>query len=1081
MELLYTDIRYDMTEILVERATQAAKNGKRVFYIAPNSLSFEKEREVLERLSEQASFAITVTRFAQLARYFVLNSPNPKETLDDAGLAMIFYCALGQIDDKNLRVYARLKHNHQFISQLVELYKELQAAQLSVLDLELLHSKEKYDDLVTIFSQVEALLQKGQYDNHSKLAFLATQLKTGQLDKTLENVVLVIDGFTRFSAEEEELIRLLEERCAEIVIGTYLSKKAQRASFSTGNIYQASLDFIRDLASQYKVKPMYVESTWQGQEAFKEVSQLFESNHDFTASGEKISATAKGAVEIWECVNQQEEIEQVARAIRQKLHEGHRYKDMLVLLGDVDSYHLQIEQIFERYDIPFYLGKAESMSAHPLINLIESLERIKRYNFRSEDVMNLLKSGLYGRIAQADLDYFDKYIAYADIKGQKGFLTDFTASKGHSFNLERLNRIREKVMQPLATLVKARKQSGNSLLKKLFSFFTDISLTSNMERFSASLSEIEREKEEQVWKTFTSILQQFQTIFGDEKLTLDECLSLISNGLLQAEYRMVPATVDVVSVKYYNLVEPHSKPFVFAIGMTQSHFPKLAQNKSLVSDEERQLINEQKETGGHFDIVSREHIKKNHFTALSLFNAATSQLVLSQPQILNENEDDMSTYLRELIAMGVPFLAKGQTPFAADSASIGTYKALLSRLVDFASDSPALYAELDKQEETFWSVLVRHLRQKLEKEGLRMPLLRDSVLTQSVSQEVMSARFPEEQALHLSSSALTTFYNNQYQYFLRYVLGLKEQDSIHPDARNHGTYLHRVFELVMKDQSAKPFDEKLERAITRTNSEETFQALYSSDAQGRYTLGVLEDIARATATIFNRPDVDNRIESEEEQFELVLSDNIIVNGIIDRVDRLSDDSYGVVDYKSSKQVFDIEAFFNGLSPQLVTYLSALQSRYNLSLNQLFGAMYLHMQEPKLSLDKVASLEELQAKAHQEIVYRGLFLEEEKAHLANGNYKLDTLFSAEELAIMLRYNEHLYQKAQDVIRSGRFLINPYTKDGKVVLGEQLKAITGFEADRHMPHSRRLYHLPRKEKRQGFLTLMAQSEEDDSDEV
>ena len=109
------------------------------------------------------------------------------------------------------------------------------------------------------------------------------------------------------------------------------------------------------------------------------------------------------------------------------------------------------------------------------------------------------------------------------------------------------------------------------------------------------------------------------------------------------------------------------------------------------------------------------------------------------------------------------------------------------------------------------------------------------------------------------------------------------------------------------------------------------------------------------------------------------------------------------------------------------------------------------------------------------------MEEEKAHLANGNYKLDTLFSAEELAIMLRYNEHLYQKAQDVIRSGRFLINPYTKDGKVVLGEQLKTITGFEADRHMPHSRRLYHLPRKEKRQGFLTLMAQSEEDDSDEV
>ncbi|MCS4487700.1 ATP-dependent nuclease subunit B [Streptococcus sciuri] len=1081
MELLYTDISHDMTEILVKRATQEAKKGKRVFYIAPNSLSFEKEREVLWRLEEQSSFAITVTRFAQLARYFVLNSPNPKETLDDAGLAMIFYCALRQLEDKDLRVYARLKGNHQFIRQLVDLYKELQAAQLTVHNLELLHSKEKYEDLVTIFSQVESLLQKGQYDNQSKLAFFADQLKMGYMDKALEHVVLVIDGFTRFSAEEETLIHRLEERCDEIIIGTYLSQKAQRSAFSMGNIYQASLDFIRDLASQYKVKPQYIESHWQGGLAFKEVSQLFESNHDFTASGEKVSDIAKSAIEIWECVNQQEEIEQVAHAIRQKLHEGHRYKDILVLLGDVESYHLQIGQIFERYAIPYYLGKSESMSAHPLINLIESLERIKRYNFRADDVMNLLKSGLYGRIEQADLDYFDQYVTYADIKGQKGFLTDFTASEDHSFNLERLNGIRNQIIQPLARLIKSRKQSGKSLLRKLFTFFVDISLTDNMERFAASLSEIEREKEEQVWKTFTSILQQFQTIFGDEKLTLDECLSLISNGLLQAEYRMVPATVDVVSIKSYDLVEPHSKPFVFVLGMTKSHFPKIAQNKSLVSDEERQLINEQKEIDGHFDIISREHIKKNHFTALSLFNVATTQLILSQPQVLNENEDDMSPYLRELVTMGVPLLVKKKTSFSTDGTSIGTYKALLSRLVGFANDSPALYEVLDKQEETFWSVLVRHLRQKLDKEGLHMPLLKDTVITHPVSKEVMAVRFPPNEALHLSSSALTTFYNNQYQYFLRYVLRLKERESIHPDARHHGTYLHRVFELVMKDCSSDDFDDKLNQAIKTANNEEAFQTLYGSDAQGRYILGVLEDIVRATATIFNRSHSFNRVQMEEESFELLLSDKIVINGIIDRVDRLSDGTYGVVDYKSSKQVFDIEAFFNGLSPQLITYLSALQSRYHLSLNQIFGAMYLHMQEPKLSLDKVTSLDELQAKAHQEIIYRGLFLEKEKVHLANGNYKLDTLFSEEELAIMLGYNERLYQKAKNVIRSGHFLINPYTKDGKVALGEQIKAITGFEADRHMPYSRRLYHLPRKEKHQGFLTLMAQSEEDDSDEV
>ena len=45
MKLLYTDIQYDMTEILVGEAVAQADAGKRVFYIAPNSLSFEKEEQ----------------------------------------------------------------------------------------------------------------------------------------------------------------------------------------------------------------------------------------------------------------------------------------------------------------------------------------------------------------------------------------------------------------------------------------------------------------------------------------------------------------------------------------------------------------------------------------------------------------------------------------------------------------------------------------------------------------------------------------------------------------------------------------------------------------------------------------------------------------------------------------------------------------------------------------------------------------------------------------------------------------------------------------------------------------------------
>ncbi|MGZ7144634.1 hypothetical protein ACXWOO_09725, partial [Streptococcus pyogenes] len=94
-----------MTDILVQEAQNFAKAGKRVFYIAPNSLSFEKERKVLEKLPNQASFRITVTRFAQMARYFILNTVQNKESIDDIGLSMLLFRVLSNLSDTDLRVY----------------------------------------------------------------------------------------------------------------------------------------------------------------------------------------------------------------------------------------------------------------------------------------------------------------------------------------------------------------------------------------------------------------------------------------------------------------------------------------------------------------------------------------------------------------------------------------------------------------------------------------------------------------------------------------------------------------------------------------------------------------------------------------------------------------------------------------------------------------------------------------------------------------------------------------------------------------------------------------------------------------
>ncbi len=161
------------------------------------------ERKVLEYLPEQATFDIIVTRFGQLARYLMIDRKEAGQPLDDVGLAMIFFRVLSQFEDGDLKVYGRLQTDFGFINQLVALYKELQRANMSILDLEAMDSPDKQADLVKIFLAVTDILSKEGFEHQSKLAQLTGLVETGQLDEQLKNIVLVVDGFSRFRQKKK--------------------------------------------------------------------------------------------------------------------------------------------------------------------------------------------------------------------------------------------------------------------------------------------------------------------------------------------------------------------------------------------------------------------------------------------------------------------------------------------------------------------------------------------------------------------------------------------------------------------------------------------------------------------------------------------------------------------------------------------------------------------------------------------------------------------------------------------------------------------------------------------------------------
>ena len=1072
MKLLYTDIRTSLTEILTKEAQGLVAQGKRVFYIAPNSLSFEKERAVLEYLSQQASFAITITRFAQMARYLVLNDIPEKSSLDDIGLGMAFYKCLSEIDPKDLRVYGVIKQDTQFIQQLIEIYHEISTAKMSFLDLESLTDADKRSDLLLIFEKVTAYLNQGQVSQGSPLSYLIDAIEENKVSSDFSKIALVIDGFTRFSAEEEHLVDLLHRKGVEIIIGVYATKKAYTSPFSEGNLYQASVEFLRHLAFKYQTKAEDACQEHENLDAFAKASKLLESAYDYSEISLDVNDEDRKDLQIWSCLTQKEELELVARSIRQKLHQEPKlsYKNFRILLGDVESYKLSLQTIFNQYQIPFYLGKSESMAHHPLTQFVESIGRLKRYNFRQEDLINLLRTGLYTNLNQEEIDSFEQYLRYLGIDGLSSFKQEFTKNHHGKFDLEKLNKLR--VLNPLETLLSSRKQKAENLLSKWNNFLKEAHLTKQLQTLSATMEVAEQERQEEVWKAFCHVMEQFATVFEGSQVTLDDFLALLHSGMSLSNYRTIPATVDTVLVQSYDLIAPLTSDYIYALGLTHDHLPKIAQNTSLLSDEEREVLNRATQEGSQLLIASQENLKKNRYTMLSLVNSARKELVLSAPSLLNENESKESVYLKELQDFGFSKIEKRIDRKNLTKDDIGSYHSLLSSLVAYHQQGER---ETSDQDLTFVKVLARVMGKKLEGKGLENPVLPTSPKSKALANDTLEALYPQEQDFYLSTSGLTEFYRNEYSYYLRYVLGLQEELRLKPDARSHGNFLHRIFERALKMPSDESFDRRLEQAISETSQEREFQAIYQESLEAQFTKEVLLDVARATGHIL-RHNADVETIQEEAVFggkdqafiQLDNGRNLYVRGKVDRIDRLkTSDAIGVVDYKSSLTQFKFPMFYNGLNSQLPTYLAALKQEGN---RDFFGAMYLEMTEPVQSLQTAKTLSKALAETTKSMKYQGLFLEKEIKNLGelynkNKTYQL----SDEEFQLLLDYNALIYKKAAEKILSGEFAINPYTENGRSIAPyvQQYQAITGFEANYHLGQARFLEKVAKSNAKEAWF--------------
>ena len=1105
MKVIHTDIYGHLTDFLVDEARGHIANGKKIFYIVPSSLSFEKEKEILTRFNagqDGALFDLTVTRLKQLPWYFDKNQDNGRKTLSPIGLAMLMRQTLKQLTDEQLPIYRFMRDKQGFITQLITLYQEITAANLMPEDLLLAADSQKNQELMRIFDAFE--YQLGQFSNDNKLQGFIDSIVNDELTEALQDYVLIIEGYSRFSAEEMTLIDALSSRVSDIVLGIYASKKAISATFIEGNVYQQSVELVQTLAQKYELTVVYKNVNYVDN-TFTKLSMLMEKASDFTLT-ESDQLTKHDGLEVWQVVNHKEEIEHVAKQIRQLLFKGVNYQDILVLLGDVTSDSILLPEIFKTYEIPFFYAQEKSMQDHPLIVLVEAILKIKTNHYQLNDVLNLLKTELYtdSQLNLQDIYRFELYSLQRNIKGRTKFAQEF-----EDFRAEKVRSSLIGPASPLQSLLGSQPQKGQTWVRKFQTFLETGQVKEKIEQLyfdAEAAGNFEKASEHlEVWKLLMAVLEELTAVFGLEKLSIQEFLEIMEAGIKNAAYRLVPANVDVVQVKSYELVEPHTADYVFAIGLTQSNFPKSKQTISLISDEERAKLNQKlRDTeSDHLKFIDEPNFinyKKNNFTALQLFNAANQKLVLSTPEIYSNEQSDLSQFLQFIVDRGVTPIYKEGVNLVDTIEQVGNYDGLLAnlgqieRLLMSRTESEASPINI-----SFWLSLFRIMAKNPDYQPILSAVTTDQLETRQLDTSVIAALYPSD--LNASVSSFENFYNCEYQYFINNTLHIKAFEKIDLDSRISGSYFHEVFEhLMCSDQvELASFDDTLTRSLQEVDSK--YLDFFTRDATSRYTWSRLQEIIKQTSTLLKQTLENTGIKPlafeqafgfdqaglQTYQVALQADKKLNLRGIIDRVDRIFD-ALGAVDYKSGDKKFDLQSAYDGTSLQFLTYLDILRQnakQYGTS-QTIWGALYLHLQNPMIALKSVNQVADISEELKKKMRYTGFFNSDLASHLKDNfdhlfnlgqftkeglPFKNNTNFYSEaEMSALMTHNETLYQAAGQKILSGKIEINPIVvkHHAKGCQFCQFKSICGFEADSHLPSGRKVNLKSKEDIRASLLT-------------
>ena len=1075
----------------MQRAAQ--EPGRNFLIIVPDQFTMQTQKDLVMRSDKGGILNIDVLSFGRLS-HRILEEVGTKEmpVLDDTGKSLVLQKIAADLKEQ-LPAMGSLLHKQGYIHEVKSAISEFMQYGISTQDMDkLIASAEKRGALAMKLRDLKTLYRG--FQDYIKDHFITTEETLDVLrrslakSKILPDSVVVFDGFTGFTPIQNRLIQELMRVCAEIIVTVTIGAEedlyqpdGEQKLFHLSKKTVADLVKLAAEAEVERGEDVFVKG---GINRFTQAPALCYLEQNLFRYQYEPYTEKQREICMFEALSPREEVHQTALYIRKLIREeGLTYRDIAVVIGDLEGYASYVETEFGQLEIPCFIDRTRGIVLNPMIEYIKSALQLYIKDFSYDTVFHFLRSGMVD-ISREEIDELENYVIRTGARGYRTYSRLFTRrteemqqgsgqddTERAEETLERLNRIRQQFADTVEILHMAPRAKAGEYVDHLYDFLeqnqVQQKLLNYQQQFEQEGDLAKAREYAQIYRLVMDLLDQIYVLLGEEEISLQEFADILDAGFGEITVGTIPQNVDRIVVGDMERTRLKQVKVLFFLGVNDGNIPKNASKGGIISDMDREFLIE---SGTEMAPSPRQQMYIQRLYLYLNMTKPSERLYLSYAKVNSDGKGIRPSYLIDTVRKLFPQLAveypQNRSRIEQIEGRQEGARYLAEELREYADGT------LREEERQDFYLMYRAYeadpqgRDRLTQAAFRR--YKESGLSRIVARALYGRQ------LENSVSRLETYAACACRHFLQYGLSLREREEFGFEVSDMGNVYHAVLEkfagkLAESGRTWWDFDENFAAKGVR-EAIEGYAATYGetvlySSARNEYAITRMSRILTRTVLTLQQhlkqgsfqPDdyeLSFRFAEELDSIHVDLSEEekMHLQGRIDRIDVSEDAEHvyvKVIDYKSGNKKFDLAALYYGLQLQLVVYMNAameLESRKHPDKEIVPAALlYYHIDDPTIEtpveLTDEQINEQILAKLRMngvvnsdpEVVERLDHYLQDKSAVIPVEKKKDGSFSArsgilsrEEMQLVSAYVDAKIRDIGREILDGKIAANPYEK-------------------------------------------------------